>query len=93
MFYDNGGCYLYFVDSPQELIEKTIRAALAGLRSNAVVEQLYLDSHKIFIGARRVRLAEKHAETVLVALRLTGVRTTVQRVARRPISTKRAIPG
>jgi hypothetical protein len=54
---------------------------------------MHLDRHKFFNGTRRIRLTKQQADTVLVALRLSGVRTTIQRVARRPISSTRSSPG
>jgi len=77
VFFDAGEGFLYFVDSPDGMVEQTISASLIGLESTNTIEQVYLDPHKCFNGARRVKLAEAHADTLLIALRLTGVRTTV----------------
>ena len=78
VFFDRAEGFLYFVDLPDGAVTQTISASLAGLRSTAAIEQVYLDPHKCFHGARRVRLGDDHANTLLVALRLAGVRTTVR---------------
>ena len=77
VFFDRGERYLYFANSPQGLIAQTIRAALTCLHGNPEIEQLHLDQHKFFTGARRLRLSKEQADTVLVALRLVGVRTQI----------------
>lgn len=78
VFYDRAERALYFVNSPDGVVTQTIGASLSGLNSNAVIEQIYLDPHKCFNGARRVRLGDGEADTLLIALRLAGVRTTVR---------------
>lgn len=76
-FYDVIERLLYFVNAPGESAFATIEASLAGLGSTAVFEQIYLDPHNCFNGARRIRLTPAHATVVLVALRLAGTRTTL----------------
>jgi len=93
VFFDSDEFYLYFVDSSLGLIEQTIRTALTGLRNDVAFEQMHLDRHKFFTGTRRIRLTKQQADTVLVALRLSGVRSTIQQLARRPISSTRSSPG
>lgn len=78
VYYDGREGYLYFVDSPQDLVMRTIRAALAGMREPLVIQQLHLDTHKFFNGARRVGLRAGQVHTVLTALRLAGVTATVR---------------
>ena len=78
VFYDRSECLLYFVDTPQGPVAATIDAALGGLNSAAVMEQMHLDPHRLFNGACCVRLANEHAEVVLVALRLAGIRATIR---------------
>ena len=70
------GC-IYFVDSPGGQVRETILSTLAGLRSAVTVEQLHLDTHRFFDGARKVRLTGVQAGIVLVALRLAGVAVTM----------------
>lgn len=78
VIYDSGERYLYFVNSLQGLIARTIRAALLSFHGKPQIEQLHLDRHKLFNGARRVHLDEEQADTVLVALRLVGVRAKIR---------------
>lgn len=75
VFYDRAGQLLYFVDAPDGVVSQTIGASLTGLNSRATIEQVYLDPHKCFNGARRVRIDADHVDTLLIALRLAGVRT------------------
>jgi len=76
VYFDRAERYLYFVDSPQDLVQRIILAALAGAKGPVVIEQLHLDTHKFFHGARRVNLTGKQAHAVLIALRLAGVTAT-----------------
>ena len=78
VFYDSAAGHLYFVDSPGGLVMRTVCASLTGLGSRATIEQIYLDPHKCFSGARRIALIATHANTLLVALRLAGIRTTIR---------------
>lgn len=84
VFFDTGQGYLYFADSPQGSIRRTIRAALASLNGQVAIEQLHLDQNKVFAAACRVRLTPEQVDTVLVALRLTGVRARITRVQHAP---------
>ena len=78
VYLDGTKRYLYFVDSPGGKVKSTILAALAGMREVVEIEQLHLDAHRFFNGARRVSLTtEQEVETVLIALRLAGVALTV----------------
>jgi hypothetical protein len=43
-----------------------------------IIEQLHLDQHKFFNGARRVSLTSEQAHVVLIALRLVGVTATIR---------------
>ena len=78
VFYDSAACHLYFVDSPDGLVLQTVSASLAGLQSHVTIEQVYLDPHKCFNGARRMKLQPGHANALLIALRLAGIRTTIR---------------
>lgn len=78
VYYDRTERYLYFVAAPQDLVMRTIRASLAGMRQTVEFEQLHLDKHRYFNGARRVGLIEEQAQTVLTALRLVGVTATIR---------------
>ncbi len=84
VFFDTDQGYLYFADSPQGSIRRTIRAALTSLNGHVAIEQLHLDQNKVFAAACRVRLTPEHADTVLVALRLTGIRARFTRVQHAP---------
>ena len=77
VFYDSAEGHLYFVDSADGIVTQTVSASLAGLRNPVAIEQVYLDPHKCFHGARRVQLNGAHANTLLIALRLAGIRTTI----------------
>ena len=78
VFYDSAACHLYFVDSPDGLVLQTVSASLAGVQSLVTIEQVYLDPHKCFNGARRVKLQPEHANALLIALRLAGIRTAIR---------------
>ena len=87
VLYDGVEGYLYFVDATNGIVSQTLQAALSGLGRPPSVEQIYLDPHKFFSGARRVRLTPTDADTLLVALRLAGVRTTVRHAPARSSNT------
>jgi predicted DNA binding protein len=78
VYFDRAERYLYFVDSPLDLVKRTVLAALTGARDPVIIEQLHLDTHKFFNGARRVSLTSEQAHVVLVALRLVGVTATIR---------------
>jgi len=80
VYYDAESCLLYFVDSEQGQVTRTIRAVLDGMPGSAGIEQVYLDPHKCFNGARRVQLTAAQAAPLLVALRLAGIRTTINQI-------------
>ncbi|MCB1774412.1 MAG: hypothetical protein KDI88_12405 [Gammaproteobacteria bacterium] len=77
VYYDAESCLLYFVDSDQGQVARTIRATLDGIKGHSGIEQVYLDPHKYFNGARRVQLTSAQVAPLLVALRLAGIRTTI----------------
>lgn len=77
VYYDAAECCIYFVDSPQDRVKRTIRAALSGRGDVVTIEQLHLDTHQFFNGARRVGLTDNQAQTVLIALRLAGIVVTI----------------
>lgn len=72
--YDESQSFLYFVATPDDLIGRVILHALAGMRRPVAIEQMYLDANHFFPAARRVGLTRQQADTVLIALRLAGVR-------------------
>ena len=78
VYFDRAERFLYFVDSPLDLIERTALAALAGFQGPVTIEQLHLDAHKCFNGARRLSLTSEQAHAVLIALRLVGVTATIR---------------
>ncbi len=71
----SGEGLLYFVDSPYESISDIIEAVFRGLRSQARVQQLYMDEHQYLKAAKVLMLKGMPRETnaLLVALRLKGV--------------------
>lgn len=75
LYYDRTSLTLYFVNSGDGMISRTIRAVLSGLGNKAVFEQLHLDQHKLFSAACRIRLTDEQSAPVLTALKLGGVRT------------------
>lgn len=77
VYYDSGEGFLYFADS-QGAVSETIKHSLEGLQSRPPIEQVYLDPHQCFMGAQRIRLDTRQANTLLVALRLAGIRTTMR---------------
>jgi hypothetical protein len=77
VYFDRAAGYLYFVTGADDRVARTIRTSLAGLSATPGFEQLHLDAHGLFNGARRVPLGVPEADIVLVALRLAGVRATV----------------
>jgi len=68
---------LYFVESRYAPVGGILRSVMEGLGNPAVIEQLHLDAHQLFCGARRLRIAPQDADTVLIALRLAGIEITV----------------
>lgn len=78
VYFDSRLGDLYFVEARPDLAARTILTSLAGMSCSPVIEQLHLDTHKCFSGARRIRLDRAQAAAVLVALRLAGVRATVR---------------
>ena len=64
---------LYFVESLHSPLLALIDATFQGLRQVPPIEQLHLDRHGYFRGARRLKLNTAQAGTLLVALRLAGI--------------------
>ena len=77
VYYDPTENCMYFVDAPQDRVKRTIRAVFAGMGHAATIEQLHLDTHRFFNGARRVGLTADQADAVLIALRLSGIPVTI----------------
>lgn len=78
VFYDQADRYLYFVDSRDGLVIRILTAVAGGQGRVVDVEQIYLDSHGYFSGARRVALAPDISEPLLTAFRLAGIHTVVR---------------
>lgn len=78
VYFDSRQGLLYFVDEPRNLVCATISSILGEAVASALIEQLHLDTHRFFNGARRARLAAGQADAVLVALRIAGVRVTIR---------------
>lgn len=70
---------LYFVHSAHIPVAEILGAVMRGQGTTATVEQLHLDPHGVFRGARRVPLPAARAETVLAALRLAGIQVSLLR--------------
>ncbi|RMG35205.1 MAG: hypothetical protein D6720_07715 [Gammaproteobacteria bacterium] len=78
VFYDQAAQYLYFVESRDGLVARILKAVASGQGRVVDVEQIYLDSHGCFSGARRVALAPDISAPLLTAFRLAGVHTVVR---------------
>jgi hypothetical protein len=70
---------LYFVESRYAPVGDILHSVMQGLGRTAAVEQLHLDTHRLFRGARRVRIAPRDADAVLTALRLAGIEVALLR--------------
>lgn len=68
---------LYFVESPNTPIVPMVRQACFCLSSQPEAEQLFLDRHSLIKGATRMQLTQEQANTILVALRLAGIRISI----------------
>lgn len=68
--------YLYFSKSLVGEIRGTIEAVHAGLRQTCEIEPVYLDVHRCFLAANRVRLTPETLAAVCVALRMQGIQVT-----------------
>ncbi len=69
VYYDPRQAGLYFVDSHHAPVPALVSSVLG---RPLEIEQLHIDRHGFFSGARRAQLAPREAEPVLVALRLAG---------------------
>lgn len=70
---------LYFVESRYAPVADILRSVMLGLGDISAAGQLHLDAHRLFRGARRVRVATRHADIVATALRLAGVEVILLR--------------
>lgn len=77
VYYDSRAGQLYFVGSPEDPVGRILSALLGDAAAGRLIEQLHLDAHHCFNGARRVGLDRTQATTVLTALRLAGIQSTV----------------
>lgn len=63
---------LYFVDSPSVSVTDTILAVFKSFDDQPVINQLYMDPHKLIKAACCIVLQPLRVKPVLVALRLRG---------------------
>ena len=70
VYYDREHAALYFVESRHAPAVADVASSVLGRPLEA--EQLHLDRHGFFCGARRAHLPPREAAVVLVALRLAG---------------------
>ncbi|MCB1870700.1 MAG: hypothetical protein H6964_08115 [Chromatiaceae bacterium] len=68
---------IYYVESRHVPVQETIFATLGHSAPDVVITQLYLDRLGYFKIGKRATLSPAQAATVLVALRLQGVRVSV----------------
>lgn len=68
---------LYFASSRHFPIIETIEAVYKGFGLAPEIEQLYMDVHGYYKGAQRVVMSDKTANTLLVALRLKGIKISI----------------
>lgn len=68
---------LYFPHSRFFPIRETLESVYKGLGSPLVIEQLFVDRHGYYKGAQRIRVPDKIARAVLVALRLKGIKISI----------------
>ncbi|MCP4283438.1 MAG: hypothetical protein GY792_03155 [Gammaproteobacteria bacterium] len=68
---------IYYVDSRHIPVQQTILTTLGKSASDMTITQLYMDQLGFFKIGKRATLHAQHATTVLVALRLKGVRVSV----------------
>ena len=69
--------HLYFPHSSYFPIRETLEQVFLGLNCSLDIEQLFMDEHGYYKGAQRVPLQGKHVSTVLVALRLKGIKISI----------------
>jgi hypothetical protein len=74
--YSSRAGYLYFSKSLVGEIRGTIEAVHAGLQQMCAIEPVYLDVHRCFLAANRVRLTSETLVPVCVALRMQGIHVT-----------------
>ena len=68
---------LYFVDSRHSGVQNILDAELRSMGVTAQITQLHIDNLGIFNGGKRIILPPDQARSVLVALRLQGIRISV----------------
>ncbi|MCB1761518.1 MAG: hypothetical protein KDI27_00060 [Gammaproteobacteria bacterium] len=67
---------IYFVESRHVAVQETLLAALGETAHDVTITQLYLDRLGLFKVGKRANVTPEQAATVLVALRIMGVRVT-----------------
>lgn len=73
VYYKKSTKSLYFVDSPEISVSEIIHKVFKGLHQQADIQQLYMDEHGLFNAAFKLKLNDKQATVLLVALRLRGI--------------------
>jgi hypothetical protein len=68
--------YLYFCNSFVVEIRGTIESVMSGLGHQCEIERVYLDVHRFFSTASRVRLTQDELTPVCVALRMQGIQVS-----------------
>jgi hypothetical protein len=68
---------IYYVDSKHVDVERVVLSALGAQAAEVKIQQLHLDRLGFFKSGKRLQLTRQQAETVLVALRLKGIKVTV----------------
>lgn len=68
---------IYYVNSKHVDVERILRKALSRESVGLEITQLHLDRLGFFKSGKRLRLDHRRATTVLVALRLHGIKITV----------------
>lgn len=68
--------YLYFCNSFVVETRGTIESVMAGLGHKCEFEPVYLDVHRFFPAANRVRLSQQELTAVCVALRMQGIQVS-----------------
>jgi plasmid stabilization system protein ParE len=70
---------LYFVESRYAPVADLLRSVMHGLGETPTIGQFHPDTHRLFLGARRVSIATRHAEVIAAALRLAGIEVILLR--------------
>ena len=77
VYYHTGTRSLYYVDSPAMDITEIVENVFRGLDQEPVIEQLYMDEHRVIKAALRIRLTGLQQKPLMVALKLNGIHIDV----------------